>query len=421
MLPGPAAAHAPLARSIAVASPTEVAVRMPGFGMVIGGVAESPAYACDALLGLSDTDVNAVVVARNDGSRLLGGPGKALRILASDGCTWRVPSGWPTEVGVVSATLVTARTDVCFAVSDEASPRLFRSDDSGESWRALAELGRGDAITGLVALSGTDDIHVYIARREGSATAMLQSIDGGETFVSRVYGGPLSLHGVRGGNPDVLWLSSPRPASADIAILRSAAGTTIAEERHRVRFFGGLALDPAGSTVWVADEAGALVRSDDDGDTFRAIEDTRAIACLAFIANRLWACTTGTNQQAALAYSDDRGASFTDVFAFADVAQLVTCGADAGVAATCAAAWAEWRADVLLPEDTDAGAVTDGGHAMDAGEHQATDANIDCSCDAVGAVRLAGHNNGATLVFLITSVALTMRCGRTRWWRRAPR
>jgi MYXO-CTERM domain-containing protein len=193
------------------------------------------------------------------------------------------------------------------------------------------------------------------------------SQDDGATFATRQYGESLSVLHVQGGNPDMIWALSPHPESGDHAILRGAFSEATFTTVHRVRFFGGFAMDDDNGTVWVADEAGSLFRSDNDGDTFNALRSDLAIAWLVHRNDALWACTTGTNQQPSLMLSRDRGDNFEALVAFEAVSRLVECESAAMVPTVCAFAWAEWQADVLPRSTPDASVTSDASTDDDAG------------------------------------------------------
>lgn len=370
-------AHAPLARDLAVSSGGDTALRMPGFGIVLSDTARGDyAYACDALLGLEASNITTAHAYRSDGSLLLGAPDRALRVVDRDACGSRAASGWPTDVGVAALTAHPTLPTTFYAATAETETRIYRSTDSGDAWQLQGTLDDGAMVT---ALKVTAAAHLYVSRAGAPQhTDVLVSDDGGATFSTTSYGATFSLLYARSGSPDVLWALSSRPESGDFAILRGAATAASLSVAHRVRFFGGFATDDAHDTVWVADEAGSLFRSSNGGDDFQAMPTDHAIACLVHDGNALWACTTGTNQQPALAVSDDQGETFTSEIAFADVERLVDCDTTPTVAQTCAGAWIEWQADVLERAPIDA-SVSDAS-IVDAATGDASD--VDATPDA---------------------------------------
>jgi len=345
-----------LARAASINSTGSAIVRAPGFGVVLRLPSGELSYACDGLLGLGADDQDATLVVRDDGKFLLGAADRALRIVTADGCTWRVPNGWPEGVGVSVMTVARDVPGLYFAISEEPSPSLYRSVDAGESWQLQAQLETGSAITAMrVTQQPNEPARVYITRPNATGrTLLLASNNDGTTFASVEYAADLTLIDVARGLPDQLWLLSPRPESGDVAILRGPVSAPTFETMHRVRFFGGIAVDDATNTVWIADEAGALVRSSDGGDNFAPVQTALAVACLVHADGRLWACTAGTNDERALAVSDDRGETFVDAFTFAQVDRLAACQSPVDADEVCASAWSEWQRDVLDVPQTDA-------------------------------------------------------------------
>jgi hypothetical protein len=383
LLPQAAQAHAPLARGAVITTLGSAIVRAPGFGIVFRSPTGELSYACDALLGLDTDDQSTVFAARDDGSFLLGGTNQSLRVVAAGGCVSIGPNGWPATVGVSALTRASDSTDVYFAVSAEAAPGLYRSDNGGANWQLQSRFENGAAISGMrVVQPASGAAHVYVTRSAGAQQSqLLASMDDGATFSGVTHATDFTLIEARPGVPDQLWLLSPHPESGDVAIQRGSSSSTVFETVHRVRFFGGIAIDHTTDAVWIADEAGGLVRSINGGDRFETVDTTLAISCLTLTAGRLWACSTGTNQERALAVSDDRGETFTDVFAFEQVEQLAVCQSPIDAEAVCAAAWSEWRRDVLDLQAADAS--IDAGLESDAG----TPTKRSASCEAAVGTR----------------------------------
>jgi hypothetical protein len=81
------------------------------------------------------------------------------------------------------------------------------------------------------------------------------------------------------------------------------------------------------------------------------------VSCLDFAQGTLWGCTPGLATQDTLVAWNDEGQAFDGVVALASVTRLADCSPETDVATKCAAAWAEWRRDILMlpPAPEDAG------------------------------------------------------------------
>lgn len=397
--PQPSYAHAPLARAALVADSGAIYVYASWFGTVLRSAASEPfGYLCDAALGMERTARNPVWAARADGSIVVGNSQSPPRVVPADGCGWRVPASWPTDVGVAALGSDGSPNGLVAATYEDA-PTVLRSDDGGENWQVLTQLELGVPITGMrvVAREG-QAARVYVTRPSGPTdTALMISEDGGRTFTTRLHTADLTLVDVRAGMTDELWLLSPRSESHEIAIVRGAAHATSFHEVHRVRFFGGLALSSSDNTVWIADESAALVRSGDGGATFTAIQARPAIACLVYRGDTLWACATGTQEQPALIHSLDRGDTFETDMIFGQVDRLIPCEEPLAVEAQCAPEWFDWQRDVLPQPD----AGIDASVASDAGPRAKPRSSGGCS--------VLGHSASAAPAWLLFTLGLTRR------------
>lgn len=360
-----ASAHSPLARSVLVADNGALYVYAAWSGVVLRTDASEPfTYACDTAFGVTPSFVGFAWAPRADGSLILGNAVHSLRIVAPDACSFRVPSDWPTDVGI-AALESDGTPDGFFAITTQEAPTLLHTSDGGETWEAVTQLDAGASVTGMQVMpqSGAAP-RVYLTRASGPTDTLLMfSSDGGATFTTTAHGADLSLVDARAGTTDELWLLTPRRETNELAIVRGVADASVFEEVHRVRFFGGLALSTSDDRVWIADEAGSLVRSDDGGATFEAIQTDLAIACLVHKGDTLWACASGTQEQPALTRSADGGDTFETVMSFGSVDRLHQCEGSQTLDTTCGSEWYDWQRDVLPQPDagTDAGIQTDAG------------------------------------------------------------
>ncbi len=136
-----------------------------------------------------------------------GGPDGGLFKTTDGGKTWRkLTKGLPTgDIGRVGIDICRSKPDVVVA-SVEASdqlpadmsipgPGVFRSDDSGETWRYLLRHASRPMYHGRIAVNPLDDNLIYVIARDYRFSA-----DGGKTFRGKPWRGA-------GGDDHDLWIS----------------------------------------------------------------------------------------------------------------------------------------------------------------------------------------------------------------------
>ena len=183
-------------------------------------------------------------------------------------------------------------------------PRLLRSDDAGETVRALmvpgSTLGDGAYVSGV---DPTDADVLYVRAVVGFGSDLLRSSDGGASF--------------------------RRVAATRDAML-------------------GFAISDDGRTVWYGSQAEGVFRSSDRGQSFERVNALPTL-CLRQHAGVLWACTDWISQRWALGRSMDGGASFTAVLRFGDVAGPPECASPDEGAMICGERWPTQRAALEDP------------------------------------------------------------------------
>jgi RNA polymerase sigma-70 factor (ECF subfamily) len=414
---GVARAHAPLARTVAVAPDAGggMAVRMPGFGLVVRADEQSPfAYACDALLGIEPTETVTPLVYRGDGALLIGTRG-GLRIVGADGCPAATSAAELAGVPIAALAVHPDDANLVYAVSTGAGAAIYRSDDGGEHWQLRSQIGDGEPISALLLARGNADL-VYVSRPSGMQSSLLVSEDAGATFETFQQERALALLHVESVDAQRL-LAMARNPDRTVAILRAVQPQGPWAEVARVNFFGGFAIDPSGA-LWVGDEGGSVFRSGDGGDSWQDVQPDAAVACLVHGRDALWACTPGTPRQRAvarLADAADASAELEDVTTLAAVDALVDCGAELDVAQTCASAWNEWRVDVLQQAAPPAGAAgspaTTGGAGAAGSPVTTPGAQGATGCRVTPRVGGASEGRGASCL-LFALLALSMRTAR---------
>jgi hypothetical protein len=419
---GPAGAHAPLARDLALAPDgSGIAVRMPGFGLLVRRGEQEPfEYACDALLGLQPTEVSTPLAYRSDGALLLGSE-TGLRIIATDGCPMDASATDLVGAPVVALAAHPSDRNLIYAVTSGSDPGLHRSRDGGVRWTLRSRISADAKVSALLLDSDNPDT-LYLSQTTGALRpAIAISEDGGGSFSTVVEQEreQVLLH-VESGPAKRLWAMSRSGGVRGVDILRAERLEGPWDEVLQVNFFGGFAADRSTGVIWVGDEGGSLFRSSDGGDSFEDVQPSTAVACLVHDRRALWACTPGTTEQRALAALMDPDGDFEDVMAFADVDRMVDCAPELDVAQVCAAAWNEWRADV---QTRDAGTRPDGGppavQMPEAGAPAAAPvgpappaqsaARAADGCAVTARVGVTAQANGFTWLLLLLALA---RCAR---------
>ena len=328
-----AAAHAPMARGVTVSPGGAPVVQVPGFGLLVPG-SDGHRYACDALAGVQGRGGLAPLLLLADGGLLVGGAAGLQRLDAAGCPDGEVLIGAP----IVALAVHPAEARELYAATGGDAPGLHVSDDGGQQWHRVGDLPAGAPTDSLVVGAGSPPA-IYMT----AGAVLLVSDDGGASMRRSELPDALRLLAVGAR----VWAVRDDPDTREAVLLRGADAAGPYDEVARVRFFGGFAYDEESGRVWLADEAGGLLRSDDAGERFRRIRDDLAVACLRLHDDSLFACTPGTVDQPAVQVSRDGGESFEPVIAFEQVERMVECSADAAVDDVCAFAWAEWEADVL--------------------------------------------------------------------------
>jgi hypothetical protein len=251
-------------------------------------------------------------------------------------------------------------------------------------------------------LGETDTSSVYVSQlAPGTRSTVLVSTDGGASFSSFDSDVPRELLAVQDATtpsgPVRFWAVARTPASIgnrgfDLVHADSPGGPWATA--LQVNFFGGFAIEPSGA-IWMGDEGGGVYRSLDGAVTFTNVAPPTAVACLTYAQGTVWGCTPGTPEQRALVRWNDPRSAFDDVVALGEVTHMVECDPAMEVEKTCAAAWAEWKRDVLMiPPPAMAPA--------DAGAAPAPEPDSSCSFTSKAGAR--GSPRSATFITLAALV-----------------
>lgn len=144
--------------------------------------------------------------------------GGAIYKTEDGGDTWTAlgnPAGWPTEkLGRIGVAVAPGGKRVFAIVSGRNEGGLYRSDDSGASWKKITDDRRvqGNGYFSKVFLDPNNPDIVYVGQ-----TSLYRSTDGGRNFIS--------YKGAPGGDDNhVLWID---PTNSDHMILGSDQGAVI--------------------------------------------------------------------------------------------------------------------------------------------------------------------------------------------------
>jgi MYXO-CTERM domain-containing protein len=331
--------------------------------------------------------------------------------------------------------------------------RLYLSEDNGESWAPTSEDFIDTVLFESVAVAPDNPDRIYLTGAipptadTDRETFVYRSSDGGATWDERI---PFELREnerniylleVDPTDPDHLFMYVlPETAfQADeqhpFRIVRSTdAGETWSDVDVDVPLLGGLAFSSDGSQVWIGvndanRQEGALYRSDDGGDSFEQVPDAPyLVGCVQYHDDALWICANNWRDGFVVGHSTDGGDSFTPVFDFDDVHDMLSCPPDSHGREACD----RWRCDINLelfggePEVGDDGEIIEsdcpnGGGGGDGGTSPGTDGGADggpgsdsgggCGC-AVASAR--GGTVPALAFALVTLAALLLRRRRSR-------
>lgn len=319
------------------------------------------AYVCDALLDVTPSETAPPLAFAKDGA-LLVGSGSGLRSVDANGCPRADFGGELRQKSLARLAVHPAEPAVVYAVTNATLPRVFRSSDGGATWEQRASLTAVNPVTALVLDPSEPDVLYVGQAAPGDGGLLHVSTDGGASFsaITQKPGlvlldaAPVSDAGIAR-----FWAvgrSATAMGNQGFSLFGAASPSGPWSPAHDVRFFGGFARDPGGA-LWLGDEAGGVFRSTDGGGSFIDVSSTTAVSCLDFAQGALWGCTPGLAEQTALVTWNDARHGFEGVVTLASVDRMPECAPETGVAAKCAAAWLEWRRDILMmpPVPTDAG------------------------------------------------------------------
>lgn len=317
-------------------------------------------------------------------------------------CAWSAPPTAPSGAFVTDVIADPTDLTVAWAIeSPGATPdAIHRSIDEGAIWSSVA-LPHPSALTDRLRVAPSDGMRVYTSGviprtdTEPRIGVVLRSDDRGETW--RAIQIPLfdmertvHLLGVDPTDADRVFARVVRPVADTTPerVLMSEDGgdtwTTVLEALEVV----GFAISSDGTTAWAGSWDGGLSRSSDGGRTWSVLDAELRVRCLAWReaaspAGELWVCADGFTRGFALGLSGDGGETIAPLWVYWDVVNETGCDPSTQVGSLCPMFWPDLVTDLQL----DAAIAPDGGISpgMDGSVGPAPGGG--CGCSAAGAPR----------------------------------
>jgi hypothetical protein len=316
-----------------------------------------------------------------------------------------------------------------------ARNRVFASMNGGQTF---VERGQGPMGVSFdtVELAPSDARRVYVTGVDEASRGpvLFRSEDGGASLTP-VALPPESLAGATGayvsavseGDPNTLFLRVARDGGTHLLRSRDAgrSWTVILRARGELRGFA-MATD---GRLWAAGPEDPLVRSDDGGDRWSAM-DAPSITCLRHVDRALYLCADWVRAPWALGRLADGASTIEPLLRLQDGRGAFACGASSTAQTECAPRWAAQRdrvttragADASLDATADASSFDARTENQDAALDGAVDASSpvgtgpNCRCTVPGDPRKASGGRAAFSLGALAIVARSVlrRAGRRR-------
>lgn len=283
------------------------------------------------------------------GGQLLAATGSAL-ISSSDGaCTWTshpfFKDTWVTNLDVHP-------TDerIMYATTGKPSVGngIFRSDDGGETWKALTTLSPDLRYT-AIRIAPSDPQRLYASGQDTEGALFFdRSDDGGQTWTrlpqplpqfERPY--DLNLLLVSASSPDVVWARVS--AQGYSFLLKSTdGGATLTQAMQTLDVIVGAEASADGSTVWVSTPV-HMYRGRGD-EPFTELPLPNGNACALRVGDLLYGCGSNWVHDWALALSHDEGTTWEPIFGLSAIQGSHVCPTGTPVQELCPSRWPQLAA-----------------------------------------------------------------------------
>lgn len=307
---------------------------------------------------------------------LLAATGNALLSSKDGACSWSTHPAFK-DTWVTGLAAHPSDDSVLYAStgrSTAARNGLFRSDDGGETWRALP-LQRDGLLFSAVRVSTADRRTVYVSASDSARMYLFRSDDAGDTWEEL----PQAFPDLVRPFDFVVTATDPTDASGVWARVSAQGTTHILHSTNGGRTFtphpgGGIEdvfvnmdLSADGGTAWVS-TYNAFFRSQ-AGGPFTQLALPIGNACVTRVGDVLYGCGSPWLHDWSLARSDDEGSTWAPLFSLEQIQGSHPCPAGTPVRELCPSRWPQLAATLgapLYPDGAPDGGMPDAG-ASDAG------------------------------------------------------
>ncbi|CAM3738260.1 hypothetical protein G4177_01275 [Corallococcus sp. ZKHCc1 1396] len=309
---------------------------------------------------------------------LLAATGNALLRSKDGACSWSAHPGFK-DTWVTGLAVHPTDDAVLYAAtgrSTAAKNGLFRSDDGGETWRALP-LQREGILFSSVRVSTAAPTTLYVSGSDSTRMYLFRSDDAGETWEEAPQVFPALVRPfdfvVTATDPvDALGVWARVSAQGATHILHSTDGGRTFTDRSGSGIddvFVNMDVSADGGTAWVS-TYNSFFRSQ-AGGAFDKLTLPTGNACVTRVGEVIYGCGSPWLHDWSLARSHDEGTTWEPLFSLEDIQGSHQCPAGTPVRELCPSRWpqlAETIGAPLYPDGIpDAGASDAGTSPVDAG------------------------------------------------------
>ncbi|RYZ42619.1 MAG: exo-alpha-sialidase [Myxococcaceae bacterium] len=313
-----------------------------------------------------------------ESGELLAATGNALLRSKDGACSWSAHPSFK-DTWVTGLAVHPTNDAVMYAGtgrSTSATNGLFRSDDGGETWRALP-LQRAGILFSAVRVSTANPSTLYVSASDTTRMYLFRSDDAGETWEEAPQSFPTLVRPfdfvVTATDPvDPLGVWARVSAQGSTHILHSTDGGRTFTARSGTGIddvFVNMELSADGATAWVS-TYNSFFRSQ-AGSPFDKLTLPTGNACATRVGDVLYGCGSPWLHDWSLARSHDEGTTWEPLFSLENIQGSHQCPAGTPVRDLCPSRWpqlAETIGAPLYPDGVPDAGVSDGGTSpVDAG------------------------------------------------------